>query len=244
MDLQNEIKAMQDKKIRPFSLLCQDIVSCYRNGTVAVRTELAVNSMKYGCLTESDYGAIAERSKRCILLSEKALQYASDALDKYEKKSKTVEWISVKCPAAFLIKTDPLAAINRTFGKKPGRIQKLCIELPLRSLYADGDELRQQLNKLHSAGVKTMLSDFGDEFAPTMRLASFPFDYLILHPEALSGIRNKDGASELLMSTLRTLNINAIACDVSKESDVELCREAGCYAVIFSAPASKSEVRI
>ena len=69
------------------------------------------------------------------------------------------------------------------------------------------------LRVLKSYGVKSALVGYGDEFCPAPRLASLPFDYVMLDEQVLADLMNpeKELSVEALIKYVSTFGTECIA---------------------------------
>ena len=98
----------------------------------------------------------------------------------------------------------------------------LCIELPEELLHTDADAAAEILSRLRETGVRTMLSSFGGDFSPVMRLPCFPLDFVYLDESVakslMSGQDSQIAASLSVFELVDSLESSAIATNVKDEA--------------------------
>ncbi len=230
MDLHEEVKAVLDSGIEPITMVHNTVYSCLDREPVALRARLEINSLDIGTLTDDEYQVTADRTKRAILLCGRAMEYAKRALSERATGKKAVSWISVKCPDTFLSKTNPVKAVKTVFADAPALIERLCLEFSPRVFYNRDEQVLPNFEALKKLGVKTVLSDFGDEYCPAMKLMEFPFDYVILHKDLAKLLcdRERDRVTAPLLSYVKGLRVGVYAPLLGLEHEMEAYSRAGC----------------
>ena len=217
--------------LEPITMFCQNIYPTNGNPEpIAYRAKMVLNSTLLGTLTPKEFQVSADNSERGILLSDRALGYVCEAIEEKLAAGERFLWISLYCPLTMLTKTDLLKTLEGLFDGDKEKRQKICLELPARSLYEEPAVLRQALLDLKLLGVKSALIDYGSEYCPMMRLASFPFDYVILDPAVCTLLSREGGAKavETLISFARNLRVEVIATNVQTETEQTAFYKADC----------------
>ncbi|MBQ9468199.1 MAG: EAL domain-containing protein [Clostridia bacterium] len=218
--------------LEPITILKRNVYSCNGNPEpIAYRTELVINSTILGMLTQEQYQVTADRSERGILLADKALSWVTEAIEAKLAAGERFEWMSLYCPIPMLTKTDLLQKLQELFGGNKQKRQKLMLEFPAHTLYEEPETLRTALLDLKVLGVKSALTGYGSEYCPMMRLASFPFDYVILEPAVNELMKNESTvkAADTLISYARHLRVEVLATDLEGEADQGNFFRADCF---------------
>ena len=240
------IKETLSSGVEPITAEIKNVYSTTGNpDPIAYRSRLVLNSTVLGFLTPAEYQITADKSERGILLSDRALAFVCKAIEEKLEKEERFLWISLYCPIKMLTGTDLLETLPKLFGGDKKKLEKICLELPASSLYEDPDTLRTALLDLKLIGVKSALVDYGGEFCPMMRVASFPFDYVILDPAVRDLIVSEGGtkAAETLISYARSLRIEVIATGVTGEEEQNAFYKADCLGFTDDGPYERMFIK-
>ena len=231
MDLKSEVERAVEAGIEPISMDSYQIYSARSLRPLAYRTELRINSTLTGVLTHAEYDVAAEKSERGILLAERALKYTVRAIERYAERGKHVEFISTRCPVSILTNTDFVEALKKAVDGDNRKAAKLCIEFPSNLMYSNPSQVRPVLEGMRQLGVKSMISDFGGEFCPLMRLGEFPVDFVSLTPQSVNALKDEKTSKSLetMISFVRDLRINVIANVLHTDEEIEFFTHADCY---------------
>lgn len=225
------IKEALTSGLEPLTIKKQPVFASNGNPEpIAYRTEMILNSTLLGILTPDDYRMTADKTARGILLSDRLMSDVVKAIEALEKTEPQVKWISVSCPLTMITKTDLVAALGKLFDGDENRRSKLMLEFPAKALYEDPETLKETLMEMKLLKVKSALAGYGNEYCPMMRLASFPFDYVILDPCVRELMRKDQKAAETLISYARSLRIEVVATGIENgEAESPAYYKADCF---------------
>ena len=119
-------------------------------------------------------------------------------------------------------------AIIAEEGIKPDRLQ---IEVTETALLADFVLARRTLSRLHHAGVRMVLDDFGAGYASISYLREMSFDAIKLDGSLISSITEVGSGLPLLQGVLalcRAMGLPCVAEHIETQTQLELLRRLGC----------------
>lgn len=228
---QVQLREALSSELEPITVYKQPVFPC--NGSpdpVAYRTETVLNSTLVGRLTPEDYQSTADKSKRGILLADRTLYSVCRAISLLPENETRIKWFSLYCPVSMITGTDLVETLGKLFGGDKEKLKKLMLEFPVSALYEDSEKLRGTLLDMKLLGVKSALAGYGTEFCPMMRLASFPFDYVILDPEVRELMSRDAKAAETLIAYARSLRIEVVVTGVENgEQEAPSYYRADCF---------------
>lgn len=108
------------------------------------------------------------------------------------------------------------------------------IEVTEFSLVLDTRRVRDNLQKLHEAGVLAIIDDFGTGYCSMNYLRRMPVSTLKIDRAFLSGIphdRHDVAITRTILSMARSLDLKTVAEGVEREEQVAMLREEGCDCV-------------
>lgn len=173
-----QAKQMLYSGISPLELVRYGVFSCEDNTEKGWYTELHVNNPELGTLTPAQYRAIADKSNQGMRLSMCAFRRVTSIL---EQDRNGTAWISFYLPTRGLVYshlTKLLEGERKTGGCD---LSRLVVEVSSEILYEDAAQMSDTMLKLNREfGVRFMMSGFGDEYCPILRLAHYPVEFVLL----------------------------------------------------------------
>jgi len=231
MDITSEVERALETGVEPITLNSWQIYSARSLRPCAFRTELKINSTVLGVLSPAEYDVAADKSERAVVLAERAVKYALRAIDLFAERRKRTELITVRCPVNILKKTDFVESLGKAIDGNNEKASKLCMEFPASLMYAKTAEVCPSLEAMRQLGVKTMISDFGGEFCPLMRLGEFPVSFVSLAASTTEALGKPTTAKSLetMITFVRDLHIDVIANILHTDEEIEFFSHADCY---------------
>ncbi len=228
MAIKENVQAALEAGVEPISLRYKPVYSCSSKKPIAICSRMLLNSTVLGELTPEQYEVVADRTVRSEKLALWGITYAQRIVQKLGSTGVDLSFISVRCP---------VRAAKAAFARSLERLmlkydfkscEKLCLEFPISILFEQEGEVNAALNELKKSGVQTMISGFGEEFCPTMRLSSISFDYVLLHPQQSEKLKHPSSAQTAvsLISFIKNNGAKVIVPDIDNERAlVEMQRE-------------------
>lgn len=208
--------------IEPIELFATPVLSQETGEPVAYRSELRINSIELGVLSPSEFEPVAERTSQCVVLALWNLRRLCGVVTDMVENGADFKWISLRTPPRILTKGEIRHLIDVVFADMEFRYpEKICFEFPRESFFADSDKMRDGLQALRSYGIHTAIRGFGDEFCPTSRLSTMPFDMVLLDEEILPQMKDEERrrSAEALVRYVRCFGCQAIATGVSSDEE-------------------------
>ena len=198
----------------PIELLATPIRSPLTDLPVAYRTHLRINSVEVGVIQPEQYDPVASRTSQCVSLALWNFRRVCDLAKDLREISSAIGFFTVRTPSRILTK-GKIGDLVETVLKEAGYDDpsNVCFEFPRESVFSDTEAMANGLRVLKSYGIKSALVGYGDEFCPAPRLASLPFDYVMLDESVLADLMNpeKELSVEALIKYVSTFGAEYIA---------------------------------
>ena len=208
----------------PIELLASPINSPVTNLPIAYRTRLRINSVEVGVIQPEQYDPVASRTSQCVSLALWNFRRVCDLAKDLREISSAIGFFTVRTPPRILTKgkiADLVETVLRDADyDSPSNI---CFEFPRESVFSDTEAMANGLRALRSYGIKSALVGYGDEFCPAPRLASLPFDYVMLDEAVLQDLMNpeKERSVEALVNYISTFGAEYIALGKTNAAECE-----------------------
>jgi len=230
--------------IEPITISYKKINSCEYGKTFALYTEMVLNSTALGELKPEKYEVVAERTVRSEKLAIWGITYAMRAIGKLRESGIEIDFIAIRCPAR-AAKESFARTVERLFIKNDfSDGDNICLVFPNSILYEDSAVIKKGFDIFRRLKVKTMISDFGDEYCPVMRFANYPFDYAMVSTSPGKTIQNSSTtAVESLNLLIKNFGARTIATEPEGTAANEELTRAGFFGYLAKEPfKSLSEV--
>ncbi|MGN1095857.1 MAG: EAL domain-containing protein [Eubacteriales bacterium] len=167
-----------DSGISPLELVKYNVLSCEDGEAKGVFTELHINSLELGTLTPAQYRVVTNRNNQSLRLSTWAFRRIVPMLSDEKEKA---EWISFYIPSKALMRGNLKKLLENEQKKSGCDFSRLVAELSSEILYEDAESASGMMAELKEEfGIRFLLSEFGDEYSPLLRLPLYPFDLVLL----------------------------------------------------------------
>lgn len=193
--------------ISPLELVMHKVLRFGNKTQVGSFTEVYVNSLGLGTLTPAQYRVVTNRNNQSLRLSTWAFRKLV-ALPAEEKDS--AQWTSFYVPSKALMNGFLRNLLENERKKNDIDFSWLVVELSSEILYEDAKNAALNMDKLREEfGIRFLLSEFGDEYCPILRLPLYPVDFVLLD----SSIDSKDAikASSAAVKIAKQNNKTVIA---------------------------------
>lgn len=165
--------------VLPLELTEHSVLSCSDGSKQGVFTELCINSLELGALYPAQYRVVTNRNNQSIRLATWAFRRVSELLSEREDAG----WISFYIPAKALMRDQLRRLLENAQKKGNCDFSRLVAEVSSEILYEDAEQAAAKMNELRKEfGVRFLLSEFGDEYCPVLRLPLYPVDFVLLDP--------------------------------------------------------------
>jgi EAL domain-containing protein (putative c-di-GMP-specific phosphodiesterase class I) len=144
---------------------------------------------------------VSEVTNQCINLFDLEFIQCLEAVKKFEDRELRFDWVSVYISAKYL--NDQRAERNiLTFCQRYDvPTNRICFALSDKILEETDGVAAKTIKHLRNRGFHFMVTDFGADNCPIMRLSSFEVDYVMLSPEII-GFLGKDERSDSAVKSL------------------------------------------
>jgi diguanylate cyclase len=182
-----------------------------------------------GAVSPADFVPAAERSGLVVELERLVLDVACAQLVQWRRTSPALT-VAVNVSARHLRERDYLDTVLSALVRHSLPPAALVLEVTESLLFHDDDDVREVLERLHTAGIGLALDDFGTGYSSLSRLASYPFDTLKIDRAFVSSL-DADPTAPVLVATLalaRGLGMSVVAEGVETEAQLDFLRTQGC----------------
>ncbi len=203
-----------------------------QSGNVAFyQSQTRLNTPGLGTLMPENFRDVAEVTNQCVNLFELEVVQAMEAIKKFIERDVGFEWVSVYMPAEYLRDIRAERNLAEFCEKLEVHTNKLCFTLSSKLLEEQDGSASLVMKNLRNRGFHFMLTGFGTDSCPMMKLSEFNVDYVMLSPEItqfLGKSERGDGAVRSMIGFVSELEANAIADGVTSSRQAEQLFEYGC----------------
>ena len=195
------------------------------------QSKTRLNTPGLGILMPENYRDVAELSNQCLSLFELEMLQVMEAEKKFKERDFFYRWVSVYMPPAFLLERaaeQRLLNYTEDYETDPNR---LCFEVPLKLLTEGTVKHSRIIENLRNRGFHFMLTGFGGNNSPLMRLSEFPVDYVMLSQEVTAYIGKNERSNAAVHSIVEFvggMGADPIADGISTANQAEALFEADC----------------
>ncbi len=193
------------------------------------RTQL--NTPGLGTLMPENFRRIADMSSQGTELFLLELTQAIQAHEIFTERELQFEWLSVYMPVHYLQQIACDRILMEMCRKYNLMYNRLCFAMPETLLLEKDSIAAKTIRILRGYGFHFMLTNFGSQNCPVLRIADFPVDYVLLSPELTHFLSRDQRAHSAVGSVVNLVNdIGAvpIADGVAASHQAEMFYEFGC----------------
>ncbi len=195
------------------------------------QSQTHLNSPKLGVLMPEAFREVAEMSAQCLSLFALELVQALDAVNTFTERELNFGWLSVYMPVWFLKEKRAEKNVLEQCEKHRIATNKICFELSDKLLAEDDGTAAAAIVNMRNRGFHFMLTDFGGNACPMMRLSNFNVDYVMLSPEVANYIgrdERSDSAVKSIIGFVDDMGCEPIADGVFNSRQAEKLHELEC----------------
>lgn len=194
--------------IAPLELVKYSVLSCMDKSPQGIFTELRINSLELGALYPAQYRVVTNRNSQSIRLSTWAFRRIVPTLS--ELKGNV--WISFYIPAKALMRDNLKKLLENERKKGVTDFNGLVAEVSSEILYENAEQAAAKMKELRDEyGIRFLLSEFGDEYCPILRLPLYPVDFVLLDSALGAEEDFKTSSSAASMNLAKKCGIKVIA---------------------------------
>ena len=217
--------------VRAIELYYRNIRNISTGQTEFYQSRTQLNTPGLGTLMPENFRDLAELTTQCNELFKLELTQALYTCFNFAEKEINFNWISVYMPVKFLYESDIDSFLLEIFDRMEIPYNKICFALADKLLAETDGRAATTIGNLRNRGYHFMLTDFGGDVCPMMRLAGFPVDYVMLSPEVTyyigKGTRS-DNAVQSIIGFVNDMGSEPIADGVLNSKQAEELRSFGC----------------
>ena len=195
------------------------------------QSQTRLNSPELGVIMPDSFREVAEITTQCISLFDLELLQLLEAHNKFTDRELPFKWLSVYAPAKYFADKQCERNIIEYCSKYKVPTNHICFELAARVLTDSENEITDMIKRLRNRGFHFMLTGFGGDTCPMMRLSAFEVDYVMLSPEVTQyvGLNERaDCAVKSIIDFVSGLGAEAIADAVKSAQQAERLFECEC----------------
>ena len=195
------------------------------------QSQTRLNSPGLGVIMPDSFRDIAEITTQCISLFDLEFLQLLEAYNKFVDREISFKWLSVYVPAKYLADKKSERNILEYCDKFKVPTNRVCFELAAKVLTDSDNDITGMIKRLRNRGFHFMLSGFGGDNCPLMRLSSFEVDHVMLSAEVMQyvGLNDRaDSAVKSIIDFVNGLGAEPIADAVVNVVQAEKLHESGC----------------
>lgn len=228
------VAALQERRL---SLAFQPVVD------IETRTpqfhEALVRINRPGDVAASDFAAFAERLGLIRLIDRYVLDLALDVLVRTGRR------ISINVSADTVGDTEWMARLTTTLAARPALAERLIVEITETAMIKNLEEAASFVGRLHEAGCRVAIDDFGAGFSSFRNLRVLDVDIVKIDGtfvENLAKSRDDQVFVRILTELAKSFGITTVAEWVQDEETVAILKSFGVDAIqgrLTGAPAAE-----
>ncbi len=195
------------------------------------QSQTRLNTPGMGTLMPEIFRDVSEVTRQCISLFELEYVQALEAVQKFTERELRFKWVSVYMPAKYLLEPGVEKSLIDVSERLEVPTTKICFSLSDKLFEETEAPIAENIKKLRNRGFHFMLTGFGGEGSPVMKLSEFEVDHVMLSPEItqyLGKDERSDNAVKALIDFATDLNAEPIADGVQNVRQAEKLYEFEC----------------
>ena len=217
--------------VRAIELYYRIIRDISTGGCAFYQSQTRLNTPGMGTLMPENYRDVSEVTRQCISLFQLEYVQALEAVQKFTERELRFKWVSVYMPAKYLLEPGVEKSLIDVSERLEVPTTKVCFALGDKLFEETDPMIADNIKKLRNRGFHFMLTGFGGEGSPVMRLSEFEVDHVMLSPEItqyLGKDERSDNAVKALIDFASDLNAEPIADGVTNSRQAEKLYEFEC----------------
>ena len=188
------------------------------------QSQCRLNTPQMGVLMPESFRDVCEVTTQCVELFRLELIQAMLAAKKFQERDLVFDWVSVYMPVKFLTEPGAEKKVYEIFERYKTDSNRICFSLGEKLLEEVDGMAADVIKKLRNSGYHFMVTNFGSNACPLMRLTDFAVDYVMLSPEITTYIgrdERSDGAVKAIIDFVSGLGAEPIADGVVNSTQAE-----------------------
>ena len=193
------------------------------------RTQL--NTPGLGTLMPETFRPAAELSGQCRKLFPLEVMQLAESIRTLSENDVVFDWVSLEMPMRLLRDGATIPVINKICEQFSMLPNKICFSIPEKILTEESSAAADNITKLRKHGYHMLLSSFGDNECPFMKLSELAVDYVLLSPSVTDYIgsgERSDQAVHSIVTFINELGIEPVADGVKNSTQAEALYSFGC----------------
>ena len=190
----------------------------------AFQTQTRLNSPKLGVLTPDKFRDVSEITNQAVRLFMLELIQSLEAHNTFVERELNFNWISLYMPVKFLKEPRAEKTLLEYFSRYNVPTSRICFELSEKLLEETDGQVSTVIQQMRNRGFHFMLTNFGGNTCPMMRLSDFSVDYVMLSPEVSNYIgkgERSDNAVKSIIGFVNELGAEPVADGVFNSHQAE-----------------------
>ena len=219
-----EVKKAGADGVRAIELQYRVIREISTGQAAAFQTQTRLNSPKLGVLTPDKFRDVSEITNQAVRLFMLELIQALEAHNTFVERELNFNWISLYMPVKFLKEPRAEKTLLEYFSRYNVPTSRICFELSEKLLEETDGQVSTVIQQMRNRGFHFMLTNFGVNTCPMMRLSDFSVDYVMLSPEVSNYIgkgERSDNAVKSIIGFVNELGAEPVADGVFNSHQAE-----------------------
>ena len=200
--------------------------------TLAFQSTFRMNSPSRGVIFPGEYLPVLEAyPDRAAQYLPLAFFHLHEAVENFKERDIDYRFISLPLPISFLKRPDCVTGLDELCKELHLKPDFICFELSAALYEEKDDTVIKAMHALQKEGYSFMLNAFGGDDSPTMMLANFPVDYVMLNAvyteEAMLG-ENHEKWVRSTIDYVISIDCKPIATDVANSTHGDKIASLGC----------------
>ncbi len=174
--------------------------------TAFFQSQTRLNAPRLGVLTPEKFRDVCEMTNQADRLFVLELIQSLEASRKFSGRELNFNWLSVYMPVRFLKERRAEKMLLEYSARYEMPTSRICFELSENLLMETDTIASNTIGNLRNRGFHFMLTNFGGNSCPMMRLSDFSVDYVMLSPEVANYIGRGERADSAVKSIIGFVN--------------------------------------
>ncbi len=238
---ENDVRRAAASGVRPIEFRFFPVADFDENRHKAYRAETVIHSTVKGEMPENYYTRVSDEGECGLKLFKNSVARVAEVLETFKELDKQVDFISVRCPAAFVGRIDFYETLKSLTKNESGDIRRrICVEFPSSLIEAETSAAVTAVADVKALGIKTAVRGCGKEDFPVTKLAKIMPDIVYTDPSVAEWTKDESGR-RLFVSFVSF--VSEMGIDVIVEAADEYKKATGgaeCYGFLSTAGESLS----
>ncbi len=201
----------------------------------------------YGMISPGDFVPLLEENGLSYKLDIFMVKRVVDLQARNIRVGNPVIPISVNISRSDFDYCDPVEIIKDTLDENNVRRNLICVEITETTLMNDTGLMKNEIKKLHEAGIEIWMDDFGSGYSSLNVLKDFEFDEIKIDMQFMRDFSEKSRTIvTMAVKMAKELGIHTLAEGVETEEQLEFLKSIGCEKIqgyYYSKPLPISDIR-